>query len=255
VEKLDSLLKGRVALVTGGSRNLGAEIVERLVKAGARVALTYLSQSAAAQDLQTRLETNESILRAYPSDLCAASISHLATRVREDFGPVDILVHNAGPYSSTRFLDLAEQEWDCIMNTNLKAAYLLAREFGPGMKAGGWGRIVFLGAVSAYRAESGVYGLAKSSLAWLCRSLATELAPQVTVNIVEPGQVEESVPELEQDEPGLAERLLRLTPLARFATRSEIASLIIALCSPPYDSVTGIRLPVDGGASINPLPA
>lgn len=244
-------LRGRVALVTGGSRNLGATLVECLAERGARVAFTYHTHSEAAEALARGVRQGNGEAVAVGCGLTTqGEVARLAEQVTAALGPVDVLIHNAGPFSSHRFIDLPEAAWDEVMNVNLKAAYLLAQAFGPSMVRRGWGRVVFLGAVSACNAEGAVYGLAKAGLPWLARALALELAPQVTVNVVAPGQIGESLAELEESDPGLAARKLAATPLGQFARRGPVADLVLSLCSPGFDHTTGAVIPIDGGASI-----
>jgi NAD(P)-dependent dehydrogenase (short-subunit alcohol dehydrogenase family) len=162
---------------------------------------------------------------------------------------VDVLVNNLGPYCDTPFLKLPEAQWDWILNTNLKAAYVLAQEFAPGMIERGWGRIVNISAASAFIRSHSVYGLAKAALIHLTESLAVELAPQVTVNAIAPGQIEDSelVDELDPN----YKRILRdESPLKRLVTRQQIADLVLALCGETFATTTGHTFRPDSGWTI-----
>jgi NAD(P)-dependent dehydrogenase (short-subunit alcohol dehydrogenase family) len=237
------LLSGRHALVTGASRNLGAEIAERLAAHGATVAVTYRESEQAARELVARLPGSGHVavggVLADPAPVIAAA--------QEALGRVDVLVHNAGPFSMTPFADMDEREWDTIWDVNVKAAYLAARALAPAMRAAGWGRIVLLSAGSAYLRNHSIYGLAKQGLAFLAEELALELGPEITVNAVAPGQIAESADDIAEFDPSFVERAIAHTPAGRLVTRAEVAELVAALCGPSFDMVTGATLPVDGG--------
>jgi NAD(P)-dependent dehydrogenase (short-subunit alcohol dehydrogenase family) len=239
-------LSGRTALVTGSSRNLGAVIAERLAAHGATVAVTYRESERAARELVDRLrkETGREHV-AVGGDV--ADPQPLLAAAQDALGAIDVLVHNAGPFSMTPFTELDEAEWDAVWDVNVKAAYLAARQVAPAMRAAGWGRIVLLSAGSLYLRNHSVYGLAKQALAFMAEELALELGPEVTVNAVAPGQIAESADDIAEFDPTFVERAIAHTPAGRLVTRAEVAELVAALCSPPFDMVTGATLPVDGG--------
>lgn len=145
---------------------------------------------------------------------------------------------------------MAEKEWDEVVGSNLKAAYLCAAGFAPAMRKEGWGRIVNVSAVSAYVRNRSVYGLVKASLHTLTESLAIELGPEVTVNALAPGQIVESLGDMTSIDPAWAESVSNETPMGRLVTRAEVAELAVLLCSEPFDLVTGAVLPVEGGLRI-----
>jgi NAD(P)-dependent dehydrogenase (short-subunit alcohol dehydrogenase family) len=235
-------LSGRTALVTGSSRNLGAVIAERLAAHGATVAVTYRDSEKAARELVARLGEGHVAVGgdlARPAPLIAAA--------QEALGRIDVLVHNAGPFSMTPFAEMHEAEWDTIWDVNVKAAQVAARLLAPGMRESGWGRIVLLSAGSAYLRNHSIYGLAKQALGFLAEELALELGPAVTVNAVAPGQIAESANDIAEFDPSFVERAIAHTPAGRLVTRAEVAELVAAFCSPAFDMVTGATLPVDGG--------
>jgi NAD(P)-dependent dehydrogenase (short-subunit alcohol dehydrogenase family) len=162
-------------------------------------------------------------------------------------GRIDVLVHNAGPFSMTPFAELEEPEWDMVWDVNVKAAQVATRLLAPGMRDAGWGRIVLLSAGSAYLRNHSIYGLAKHAIAFLAEELALELGPEVTVNAVAPGQIAESADDIAEFDPSFVERAIAHTPAGRLVTRAEVAELIAALCGPAFDMVTGATLPLDGG--------
>lgn len=242
-------MKDRNVLVTAGSKNLGESIARRFAAAGANVIVNYRSSSLAAELLvdfmSSRFGGKHLAARADVSD--AEQVDRMMKEVVDAVGPVDVLVNNAGPYEATPYLEMNNSQWDVAVASNLKASYLMARAVAPGMREKGWGRIVNLSAVSAFVRNRSVYGLAKASIHTLTESLALELAPEVNVNAVAPGQVQESLDEMAGINPEWAESVIRSTPVGRLVTRDEVADLVLALCGPPFDVVTGAVIPVDGG--------
>jgi NAD(P)-dependent dehydrogenase (short-subunit alcohol dehydrogenase family) len=242
-------LEGRRALVTGGSRNLGPVVAEHLARAGARVVVTYLTAEDAAralvEDLAGRYGGAHHAIRA---DLSADGGTTAAVEEAiELLGGVDILVNNVGPFSKTPFVDMPPSEWDRVWDANVKAVYLAARAAAPSMRRDGWGRIVNFSAVSASVRNRSVYGLSKAAVEVLTEELALELAPEITVNALAPGQIRESLDEMSGIDPSWAEAVTRATPLRRLVTRDEVAELVTMLCLPVFDAVTGVTIPVDGG--------
>jgi NAD(P)-dependent dehydrogenase (short-subunit alcohol dehydrogenase family) len=243
-------MAGKRALVTAGSRNLGVAIAARLARAGMSVGVNYHSSRDAAEDLVDRLERETGGTHvALPADVAdpdqvKGMVADAAGRLG---GPIDVLVNNAGPFGVTPFADLEEEEWDLVWDANVKATYVATQAVVPGMRRSGWGRIVNLSAVSAYIRNRGMYTLAKSAINTLTEQLALELAPEITVNAVAPGQIQESLDDLREFVPEWAERVVRMTPAARLVRRDELAEIVYLLCTPAFDMVTGLTIPVDGG--------
>jgi NAD(P)-dependent dehydrogenase (short-subunit alcohol dehydrogenase family) len=245
----EQFLEGRAALVTGASRNLGAVIAERLAASGARVGVNYHASADAARTLVDRLrrETGQEHVALAGNVACTAGVEGLVEAALRELGRVDILVNNAGPFSMTPFAQLPESEWDHILNTNVKAAYLAAKLVAPGMGAAGWGRIVNISAVSYALRNHSIYGLAKDALIFLTEELALELGPEITVNAVAPGQIVESAKDIEEFDSTFVPRAIGATPAGRLVTRREVADVVVALCGPTFAMVTGTTIPVDGG--------
>ena len=145
----DQFLAGKSALVTGGSRNLGATIAERLAAHGASVAITFHTGTDTATALVERLERETGRPHhAFGGDLASSdAVREVVGSAQEALGSIDILVNNAGPFSMTPFTELPEAEWDRVWNSNVKAAYLAAQLVAPPMRASGFGRIVNVSAV------------------------------------------------------------------------------------------------------------
>lgn len=243
-------LAGRRALVTAGSRNLGAVIAERLAEAGAQVAVTYHSEESDAAALigsfRKPLKGSHAIVG---SDLTSSAAASRAVEEASDRlgGGVDVLVNNFGPWAGGTYADLDASEWQLGMDGNLRSVYLATRAVVPHMRSGGWGRVINISAGSAFVLDHSIYGLAKNAITFLTSQLAIELGPEITVNAIAPGQVDESCADMEAAEPGSVSTMLARTPAGRFVTRREVGDMVTAMCSPLFDTVTGATIPMDGG--------
>lgn len=241
-------LAGMTAVVTAGSRNLGAAIVGELASRGASTITAYRSSpedcAALAGELPTASGQDH---HCWFADLesrqgIESFVAQLALQ-----GEVDILINNFGPFAMTPFVDMTEQEWDRIWNGNVEATRLCSRAVAPGMRERGRGRIINVSAGSAYIRNHSIYTLAKASLITLTEMLAVELGPEITVNGVAPGQIAESADDIAAFDPDFVDRAVRHTPTGRLVTRREVASIVVDLCERHYDGVTGVVVPVDGG--------
>lgn len=247
-------LAGHRAVVTGASRSLGAQIATRLAVAGVAVAVNYRSSRDEADAVVASLpDVGNGHHRAVGGDVAdpSAAARVVAESAHALGGPVDILVNNVGPFAATPFVDLEEDDFDRVWNTSAKATYLMTRAVAPGMRERGWGRIVNISASSAFVRNRSVYTLANAAIITLTEELALELAPEIMVNAIAPGQIHESLEELKEHVPGWAEQVMSATPLGRLVTRREIADIVVLLCGPLFASVTGVTVPVDGGLRLN----
>ncbi|RQW84479.1 MAG: pteridine reductase [Methylococcus sp.] len=239
----------RVALVTGASRRIGAEIVRGLHAAGYRVLLHYHRSEEAAQQLAGALnaERPDSVL-ALRADLDdTAALDELVRRAIDAWGHLDALVNNASAFYPTPLGTVTESQWDALLGSNLKAPFFLCQAAAPQL-ARRQGAIVNLVDVYAERPLKGypVYSVAKAGLAALTRSLAVELAPDVRVNGVAPGAI--LWPEQTDGGQTQADILARI-PLARSGSPADIAGAVrFLLADAPY--VTGQIIAVDGGRSV-----
>lgn len=247
-------LEGRVALVTGAYRNLGAVTAETLARYGASVVINDLDKpdlAAHGQALSERIRAHDVQATLVPADLSMGSgVEQMCEQALKAHGRVDIVVNNAGPFNMDPYTSLEEGTWDLIMNVNLKAVYLTAKHLAPQMKANGWGRIVSMCAGSAFIRNHNVYTLAKAGVQVITESLALELGPEITVNAVSPGQIYESLPDIHEFDPTFGERYLERTPAKKLIRRSEVAEMIAFFCMPSNDTITGVTIRLDGGAEI-----
>ncbi len=242
-------LQGKNVLISGGSRNLGEAIARRMASLGASLVINHWRDGEKAEELGRSLAVEGHKVMVIESDVSdSAQVTKMVAEAVQAIGPIDILIHCAGPFAMTPFTQMAEQEWDTILGINLKAAYLLARELAPTMKQRGWGRVILMSAGSAFIRTHSIYGLAKSSVMHLTESLAVELGPEITVNAIAPGQILESAAIMDSFEPGFSEKATQAAPLKRLVTRAEVAEMMALICtSPAMQSVTGHTFVMDGG--------
>lgn len=248
----EKFLTGKVALVTGSSSGSGVDIARALADRGARVAVHYRSARAEADAVVRAITDAGGEAVPFQADVARGSeVRRLVAEVEKELGPVSVLVNNAGPFGDTPLRKLSEEDWDYVMDANLKAVFLAAQLVAPGMDRLGWGRIVNLGATSAFVRSHSVYGLAKAALLHLTESLALELAPAITVNAVVPSQIASARTDRM---PAYKAVAIAGTPLRRLVTQAEIANMVTLVCSSAFDFVTGRAIILDGGRTLPVFP-
>ncbi len=242
-------LDGKVALVTGSARRIGATIVRTLHAAGADVAIHYRGSAADAEALVAELNgSRPDSAAAFAADLTdGAAIEPLAARVLEWRGQLDVLVNNASSFYPTPAGTITEAHWDDLVGTNLKAPLFLSQAVLPALRDAGGVIINIVDIHSTHPLrDHPVYGPAKAGLAMLTRSLAKDLAPEVRVNGVSPGAI--LWPENEMSEDTKA-AILDQVPLARPGDPADIAGAVLFLVR-DATYITGQIIAVDGGRSI-----
>lgn len=241
-------LIGQVALVTGASRGIGRSVALELGAQGATVIGTATSIEG-AQGVQAELDAAGIPGAGMKVDVCNAAESEaLIAGVESRFGPIAVLVNNAGITRDNLALRMKDEEWDIVMDTNLKAVFRLSKLVMRGMMKARYGRIINITSVvgSSGNAGQANYAAAKAGVAGLTRSLARELGSRnITVNCVAPGFIEtdmtKALPEVQR------EALLRQISLGRLGRPEEIAAAVSFLASPAAGYVTGSTLHVNGG--------
>jgi 3-oxoacyl-[acyl-carrier protein] reductase len=240
-------LEGKTALVTGGSRGVGAGIVARLAADGAKVAFTYARSKDRAEAVASAAVAAGGNAHAIHADSLheqdvVSAVAHAADR----FGGLDILVNNAGGGSFTAITDLTMEEIDSMLTVNVRSAIVAIRESLAHLGEGG--RIINIGSINADRMPfpgGSIYAMTKGALASLTRGLARELAPRgITINNVQPGPVDtEANP---ADGPA-ASIMLGVMAADRFGTAAEVGAFVSYLAGPDAAYITGSSLNIDGG--------
>jgi pteridine reductase len=246
---MDGSLEGKVALVTGAARRIGAAIARRLHGAGAKVVLHYRGAEDEAAQLEKELNAARagSAMKLKGDLLAPVAPKALVDGALQRFARLDVLVNNASAFFPTAVGEIEAGHWEELIGSNLRAPLFLAQAAAPQLALAG-GAIVNIADIHAERPLKGyvVYSIAKAGLAALTKSLALELAPGVRVNAVAPGAI--AWPEDGQFDPEERSRIVASTPLARTGTPEEIAQAVHFLATAPF--VTGQVLAVDGGRSV-----
>jgi 3-oxoacyl-(acyl-carrier-protein) reductase len=243
-------LKGRTALVTGGSRGIGRAVAIALAEEGADVAVNYVSSEAAARDVAEHITTKV----GRKAVLAQADVSdypdtfRMAQDVLGAFGHLDILVNNAGINSDKTFTKMDHASWRKVLGTNLDGVFNCTKVFVDQMLRQGYGRVVNMTSVIGQIGNFGQanYAASKAGVAAFTKSLAKELAGKgVTVNAVAPGFIETEMVTAIPDK--VRERLLAQIPLHRFGTAEEVARAVVYIVSSDGDYITGAELSINGG--------
>ena len=240
------ILSGKVALVTGAAKRIGRSVALRLAAEGADVVVNYRNSKKEADEVVAQIAATGTRAIAVQADVGKkADVLNLFAAVEKEFGRLDILVNNAGMFFAAKFEDLTEEQWDTILDTNLKSQMLCAQAFAPMLRRTGEGRIInfaSLGGLLAWPAYVH-YCVSKAGVIMLTRCLARALAPEITVNAVAPGTI--SFP---GDAPEIAEDFIRRAPLHRTGGPKDIEDAVVFLATSPF--ITGQVIVVDGGRTL-----
>jgi len=242
-------LKGRTALVTGGSRGIGRAVALALAEEGADVAVNYVSSESAARGVVEgigKMGRRAILAQADVSDY--PDTFRMAQDVLREFGHLDILVNNAGINSDKTFTKMDHASWRKVLGTNLDGVFNCTKVFVDGMLSHGYGRVVNMTSVIGQIGNFGQanYAASKAGVAAFTKSLAKELAGKgITVNAVAPGFIEtEMVSNIPDKVKG---KLLEQIPLKRFGTAEEVARAVVYIVSSDGDYITGAELSINGG--------
>jgi NAD(P)-dependent dehydrogenase (short-subunit alcohol dehydrogenase family) len=238
--------RGKVALVTGAAKRIGRSVALRLAAEGADVIVNYRSSKTEADDVVARITAMGRRSIGVQGNVAKRSdVLALFATVEKEFGRLDILVNNAGIFFSAQFEQMTEQQWDTILDTNLKSQVLCSQAAAPMLRRSGQGRIInfaSLGGLLAWPAYT-PYCVSKAGVIMLTRCLARALAPEITVNAIAPGTISFS-----GDAPEIAEDFIRRAPLRRTGGPEDIEEAVIFLARSPF--MTGQVIVVDGGRTL-----
>ena len=240
-------LVGKVALVTGGSRGIGAAIARRLARDGADVAITYASAQQRAEDVVRAVEAEGRRALALRADSAnAGAVKDAVAQTVKALGRLDVLVNNAGIAVMAPLDQFGLDDFDRMVAVNVRAVFAAAQEASRHMGEGG--RIITIGSVNADRmpfAGGSVYAMTKAAVAGLTRGLARDLGPRgITVNTVQPGPIDT---DMNPAHGPFADAMRGMMALGRYGRGDEIAGLVAYLAGPEAAFVTGASLTIDGG--------
>ena len=244
-------LTGKRALVTGGSKGLGRVMATALAEAGADVAIVSRTLDATQEAAEAiAAQTGRNTLAIGADVTVAQDVERMAREAEERLGPIDILVNNAGNNARGLIQDLKEQDWDSVLDTNLKSVFLCSRVLGPKMADRGWGRVINMGSILSVIAIPGraPYASAKAGVINLTKVLALEWATSgVTVNAICPGPFGTDMNKPIISDPEKYAAFISKIPMGRWGELDEISAPVLFLASEGASFVTGSCLFVDGG--------
>ncbi|MBU0508080.1 SDR family oxidoreductase [bacterium] len=242
-------LDGKVALVTGGARGIGRGIALKLAQAGADVVINYLEREDAAHEVADWVKGMGHRCLLAKADVCdGAQVHAMFETITAEFGRLDILVNNVGPFFVRRILKMSVEEWRLMIEANLTSAFQVAREAAPLIDRGEMGgSIVFIGAPNAERvgsqSETCAYSIAKTGVVILALTLARDLGPQgIRVNVVNPGFIEN-----DSMTPRMREWMPHEVPLRKIGTPANVADAVLFLVSDRGAYVNGAVFNIHGG--------
>jgi len=243
-----SNLKGKVALVTGGTGGIGAAICLKLAESGARVATNYRNEEKArAWQAEAKKASHDiAIYQVDVSDFDACQ--SLAEQIEKDLGPIDILVNNAGITKDGMFKKMSKEKWDAVMSINLDGLFNITKPLIEGMTDRGWGRIINISSINGQKGQLGQtnYAASKAGMHGFTMALAQEVARKgVTVNTVSPGYIATEMVMAVSEE--IRNSIIAGIPVNRLGTSEEIAALVDFLASDEAGFATGADFSMNGG--------
>ena len=245
-------LQGTVSIVTGGGRGIGRAISIALAKAGSKVAIIYANRSQDALNTKAEIESFGGIAEVFQCRVEEeSSVENVVKQIVDKFGKIDILVNNAGVTKDTLLLRMSSEDWDLVMNTNLKGAFLMTKHSLKYMLKSNSGRIINIGSIVGITGNIGQanYVSSKAGLIGFTKAVALEYGSRgITSNLVAPGFIETEMTEkLPQN---VVESYMNKIVLKRKGTPVDVANAVLFLASPLASYITGSFIIVDGGLSL-----
>lgn len=246
-------LEGKVAVVTGSSRGIGRAIAEELAAKGASVVVNYNRSEEAADEVVSAIENDGGTAQAIQADVSDFDVAQtLVKNVLDTYGQIDILVNNAGTTRDTLLLLMKEDDWDVVLDTNLKSVFNCCKAVArPMIRRKKGGRIINVSSVVGLVGQAGQvnYAASKAGIIGITKSLAKELGSRsITVNAVAPGFFPTALTDVLSEE--LIERAIEMTPLGRLGDLDEVAHLVAFLASDDAAFITGEVIKIDGGLAM-----
>lgn len=244
------MLNEKVALVTGASRGIGRAIAQKFAKEGAHIAAIYCGSEQGALELKSEIEQNGGKINIYKCDVSSfAECESTVKKVIEDFGGVDILVNNAGITNDKLVLQMGEDDFDSVIDTNLKGAFNMIKHCYRNFMKKKYGKIINISSVAGLIGNAGQanYSSAKAGIIGLTKTVAKELASRnVCCNAIAPGFIKTDMTEAFQDNDAVKDAI----PLKRMGGAGEVANLALFLADDVSDYITGEVIRIDGGLAM-----
>ena len=242
-------LSGKIALVTGAGRGIGRSVALALGSAGAKVAVNYNSSEEAAREVVGAIESDGGEAKAIKADVSkAAEVDEMVNSLVKEWGRIDILVNNAGIARDNLMMRMSQEEWDAVMDTNLRSAYFCSRAVLRPMLRNRWGRIISISSVVGLTGNAGQanYAAAKAGLIGFTKSLAREVGSRnITANAVAPGFIQTDITAGLSDD--IKAAALKNIPAEKFGEPEDVANVVLFLASDLAAYITGQVVNVDGG--------
>lgn len=241
-------LTGKVALVTGGTRGIGAAICKQLASSGAKVATNYRNADT-AQKWLADMQAQGFTVKGYQVDVTDFDgCQKMIADIEQALGPIDILVNNAGITWDVTLRKMTKEQWDTVLRTNLDSLYNVTRPLIEGMMARGFGRIINISSINGQKGQIGQtnYTASKAGMHGFTMSLAQEVARKgITVNTVSPGYIATDMVMAVPEE--IRKQVIAQIPVGRLGTAEEVGYAVDFLCSPEAGFITGTDLAMNGG--------
>jgi len=242
----------KVALITGGTRGIGRAIALKLSEEGYNIAISYINNNKKAQEVVDEIEKNNVKALAIKADVSKEEeVNNMMKVINKELGNIDVLVNNAGITRDNLLIRMKTEDWDQVIDTNLRGVFLCTKAVARGMMKKRYGKIVNIASIVGIsgNAGQGNYSASKAGVIGFTRSMAKELGSRgINVNAVAPGFIETDMTQVLED--NIKDEMLKSIPLNRAGKPEDVANLVVFLCSEKADYITGQVIHVDGGMLI-----